>query len=75
MPSRKALRDPHDPDIRRVAMAICRETCAQMGEPNCIEVSRDLKQNWPPETCQHGPGCLLMATVALVAFLNPDYMP
>jgi hypothetical protein len=81
MPSRKtpslpvkALREPPEWEIRRAAIAICRERCAHMGEPSCVEMGRELKVEWPPETCAD-PGCIVLATVALVCFLNPDYLP
>jgi hypothetical protein len=70
----KALREPPEWEIRRAAMAICRERCAQFGEPSCMETSRDLRETWPPEACDD-PGCIVLATVALVTFLNPDYKP
>lgn len=44
----------------RVARAICRETCAFMGEPPCF----DLPGEWPPEICSE-PGCEALAMAAL----------
>jgi hypothetical protein len=58
----------------RVAMSLCRERCAYMGVPNCVEVARDHREIWPPESC-NDPGCIVLATVALVSYLNPDYKP
>jgi len=74
MPSKAALREPAERDIRRAALALCRETCAHNGAPPCFEVCRDLRETWPPATCNE-PGCIVLATIALIAFLNPSYTP
>lgn len=73
-PRSKALREPVEAEIRRVAIAICRERCTYIGEPPCFQVARDFRETWPPESCDD-PGCIVLATVALVVYLNPDYKP
>jgi len=41
-----------------------------MGEPSCVETARDFRLIWPPESCDD-PGCVVLATVALMSYLNP----
>lgn len=43
----------------RIARAICRETCAQVGEAPCFE----FEGIWPNEDCH--PGCHVLADVVL----------
>ena len=48
-------------DLEKMARAICRETCAFMGEPPCFEIGDGLSPN-----CDE-PGCLALAAAALDA--------
>ena len=52
--------------------SMCRERCAEMGEPACWQVRGDNGKDlpWPPDTC----GCKAEAQVAIAAFLRalPD---
>ena len=71
MPTKsKPLREPSKAEIERTAKAICRERCAYMGEPNCVGIAREVRDIWPPESCDD-PGCVVLATVALMSYLNP----
>lgn len=64
----------HDvsPDVERVAKAICRETCAFMGELACWQITDDHgdKLLWPPELCSE-PGCEALAMAAVAALFRP----
>lgn len=54
--------------VTRVARAICRETCAYMGEPACFDVRDDQGRDlpWPAPSCDE-PGCIALAEAALAA--------
>lgn len=56
-----------DEKLQRVAMAICREKCAFLGEPACFN-HFDAQGNplpWPPEECDE-PGCMALAEAVMM---------
>lgn len=56
-------------EVETAGRAICRETCAFMGEPPCWEVNCDHDEQalaWPSPHCNE-PGCIALATAALLA--------
>jgi hypothetical protein len=61
---------PDDVRPEEIARAICRETCAFMGEPPCFDVRGDQGEvlPWPNPNCDE-PGCHALAE-AVAAILN-----
>lgn len=55
-------------DVDCAARAICRETCAFMGEPACFDVTGDdgAPLPWPNPNCDE-PGCHALALAAITA--------
>ena len=71
-PTKAELQEIIVAEIEVVAMAICAEKCAFLGEPACFrhfdEAGNPLP--WPPEACDE-PGCMALAE-AVVAKIRRE---